>query len=441
MHLLPRNMSISLLSVALMGFSACANTSASKGGVPVASAQQVEVTNEGGDERALAPRGRPLALWQVARAGQPDSYLFGTCHAGVSIEEALPAEMGVLLTEASRFVMEVDPATMDPAAMQARLMLPDGQQLSELVGADLWSTLVTKFELGPAAEAFDRMHPFALLGYLVSNLANDMAQRESKVPMDFTLSRMAADADVDQAFLETVDQQLDLFLNWPMDEMIEGLAELTQPGALDEMKAELNAVLEVCRSGDETGLMALRAAPDDSDWEQRLLTERNQQWIPKLEAFFAEGSTFVAAGAAHMFGDQSVVELLQARGFTVKRMAGVTSPRSAAVAPPEATDGDTLPLSFLTSQVEAQASSTLCAQNMVPVQCHGVTPEKCRGILTQAIAQCASDLALPSELSQEDMMGTVQRLGPCVVPQFQKLLPPEQAVRSEGCSEAYETLQ
>jgi hypothetical protein len=206
------------------------------------------------------------------------------------------------------------------------------------------------------------------------------------------------------------------------------------------MKAELDAVLEVCRSGDESGLLALRDKTGDSDWEQRLLIERNKKWIPKLEEFFAAGSTFVAAGAAHMFGDEGVVELLRGRGYTVERLRGVTSaPPQAAVAPGGG-GGDTLPLSFLIGQIESQAASTLCAENMVPVQCHGVTPEKCRGVLTQAVQQCASDLGLPVEVSQEDVLGTVQQLGPCVVPQFQKLLPPEQEVRTEGCSEAYDTL-
>ncbi len=430
--------SIALLS-ASAGLSSCASTASSRAGTAGSAPQPSEVAEAPLAEDAAA-QDRPLTLWQVSREGQPSSYLFGTCHAGVSIQEALPAAQGSLLTGASKFVMEVDPSTMDPSVMQARLMLPEGKKLSEMLGAELWAKLGETFELGPAAEAFDGMHPFALLGFVISNLANEMAQRATKVPMDFTLSRMAAEAEVAQGFLETLDQQLDLFLNWPMDEMIKGLEELTRPEALDEMKAELDAVLEVCRSGDESGLLALREESGDEGWEQRLLIERNKQWIPKLEEFFAGGSTFVAAGAAHMFGDDSVVELLRARGYTVERMRGVTSAPPQGLPAPGGGGGETLPLTFLMGQIESQAASTLCAENMVPVQCHGVTPEKCRGVLTQAVQQCASDLNLPAEVSEEDLMGTVQQLGPCVVPQFQKLLPPEQEVRTEGCSEAYDTL-
>jgi len=437
------SLAVLLSSFALLGASAglssCASTASSRAATASPATQSSEVAEAAVAEEATE-QGRPLTLWQVSREGLPASYLFGTCHAGVSVQEALPADQGALLTGASKFVMEVDPATMDPAVMQARLMLPEGKKLSEMLGAELWAELAETFQLGPAAEAFDGMHPFALLGFVISNLANETAERESKVPMDFTLSHMAAEAGVAQGFLETLDQQLDLFLNWPMDEMIKALEDLTGPDALEEMKAELDAVLEVCRSGDESGLMALREESDDAGWEQRLLVERNKQWIPKLEEFFAGGSTFVAAGAGHMFGDDSVVELLRARGYTVERMRGVTS--APPQGPPAAAGGggDTLPLTFLIGQVESQAAATLCSENMVPVQCHGVTPEKCRAILTQAVQQCASDLNLPAEVTQEDLLGTVQQLGPCVVPQFSKLLPPEQEERTEGCSEAYDTL-
>ena len=423
-----------LLVPALVGLTACAAGTASKG----ASASAVEAGSAETVQPARAPgTPRPLTLWEVAKDGST-SWLFGTCHAGVSAEEALPAEYNALLKGATRFVMEVDPATMDVATMQARLSLPEGERLSAMVGEDLWTKLVESFALGPAAASFDGLHPFALLGYVVSNLANEMAGRSMTLPMDFALSEMAAKAGVEQVFLETLDEQLDLFLGMPRDELIEALRDLTRPEKVEEMKAELNAVLEVCRSGDDAGLAALREKSGVSDWEHALLVRRNQTWAPKLDALFAQGPTFVAVGAGHMFGEDSVVELMRGRGYTVRRLEGVT--RSPARVAADESSGPMLPLSILLGQVEAQVSSTLCAEDMVPVQCHGVTSEKCRSVLRAAVHQCAADLELPAELSQETMLSSVQALGPCVVPQFQELLPPAQEVETEDCKAAQETL-
>jgi uncharacterized protein YbaP (TraB family) len=47
---------------------------------------------------------------------------------------------------------------------------------------------------------------------------------------------------------------------------------------------------------------------------------RNRDWIPKLEKLFAQGDVFVAVGADHLIGDKGVIKLLEARGFTAKRI-------------------------------------------------------------------------------------------------------------------------
>ncbi len=380
---------------------------------------------------------RPLTLFRVSREGLADSYLFGTCHAGVSVEEALPAEAGALLTGASNFVMEVDPATMDPAMIQSRLMLADGQRLSKLMPEGAWPALVERFELGEAAQAFDAMHPFALLGFLTTNLANQLAGRGNAVPMDFTLGEMAAGAGVTMGYLETVAEQLDVFLGMSMETLIDELAALGDDQSYAAMKADLEAALELCRSGDESGLAAVWAKQENPDWERRLLDERNQRWMPKLEVFFAQGSSFVAVGAAHLFGDSGLPTLLQAQGYQVERLSGVTSPPSAPVEAPQG-DGMTIPLSFLVDQVEAQASATLCGPQMVPVQCHGVTPEKCRGDLREAVLLCAEEKGIPAQLSADVLMDSVGQLGPCVVPRFMDLLPAEQEPQTAACKAAYE---
>ena len=140
---LPLRMLLNLLllpAVALLA--GCATGSASKG----ASSEAVAAAQPGQPAAAA----RPLTLWEVSKDGST-SWLFGTCHAGVSLEQALPGSDFDKLKSASRFVMEVDPATMDPAAMQARLVLPEGQKLSAMVDEELWAKLVEDFSLGPAA--------------------------------------------------------------------------------------------------------------------------------------------------------------------------------------------------------------------------------------------------------------------------------------------------
>lgn len=56
-----------------------------------------------------------------------------------------------------------------------------------------------------------------------------------------------------------------------------------------------------------------------------ILLDRNRRWIPNIAEEIDDGRAFIAVGAGHLVGDGSVVELLQARSYTVRQLTGVTS--------------------------------------------------------------------------------------------------------------------
>ena len=54
---------------------------------------------------------------------------------------------------------------------------------------------------------------------------------------------------------------------------------------------------------------------------QRMLTDRNRRWLPKLEESLRSGKTsMVIVGTAHMAGDQGLPALLRARGYQVEQL-------------------------------------------------------------------------------------------------------------------------
>ena len=59
---------------------------------------------------------------------------------------------------------------------------------------------------------------------------------------------------------------------------------------------------------------------NDPQLYQRLLVERNRNWLPKLEALFARSRpAFVVVGAAHLVGPDGVVAMLKAKGYSVEQ--------------------------------------------------------------------------------------------------------------------------
>jgi uncharacterized protein YbaP (TraB family) len=53
------------------------------------------------------------------------------------------------------------------------------------------------------------------------------------------------------------------------------------------------------------------------DFEEMLIIERNQNWIPIMEKMAIEKATFFAVGAGHLGGEKGLIKLLQEKGFTI----------------------------------------------------------------------------------------------------------------------------
>jgi uncharacterized protein YbaP (TraB family) len=54
---------------------------------------------------------------------------------------------------------------------------------------------------------------------------------------------------------------------------------------------------------------------------QRLIDQRNQNWVPKIEEYLRSGKTyFVVVGAGHMGGPGGLLSLLRARGYTIEQL-------------------------------------------------------------------------------------------------------------------------
>ena len=59
----------------------------------------------------------------------------------------------------------------------------------------------------------------------------------------------------------------------------------------------------------------------DDGMVERLIDRRNHDWVGQIEEMLADDlAALLVVGAAHLAGDASVVKLLEARGFTSRRV-------------------------------------------------------------------------------------------------------------------------
>jgi uncharacterized protein len=314
--MLARRSNVAVLALALIVAGACKKEEKPAGaGTGSAAAAPIDA--------AALPTPDPASLlarpylWEVAKDGKKIS-LFGTMHLGVDAEKSLPTYVWARLDAARTFVMEAD--ATDPGLI-ATVLRKDGTTLDQELGPAHW----TKFEelVGKdAAESYKRLKSSSAT-VLVTVQGLPMT-----LPMDLVLAARARSAGKKVQYLEEARMQQALLDKWMDTKALKAMLD-------DVAKVRENnvALLAAYRGGDEAALIAVL---DDKDqWKDlglddkaaaaamdELLYARNRAWIAPLEALFAEGSAFVGVGVAHLVGPQSVIELLEKKGYQVTRVTG-----------------------------------------------------------------------------------------------------------------------
>jgi len=259
------------------------------------------------------------ALWRVSDA-DTTIYLFGTVHALPQGKEWFDGRIERAFTSADEMVTEVDVSdqSASAAAMQQAGMLPEGTSLRALMTPDNRQQFEAALVgLGLPVEALDRLEPWmATLTMSLLPLLQQGYQTESGV--EVALSARAGDKR--RAALETVAQQIDLFDGMPMDAQLTFLDKTVE--AMPEAKGSLDAMVEEWIVGDADGLAALlNAELDDPVLYERLLTRRNANWAGWIEQRLEQpGTVFIAVGAGHLAGADSVQRHLVRRGLKVERV-------------------------------------------------------------------------------------------------------------------------
>lgn len=260
------------------------------------------------------------ALWRVADQ-DTTIYLFGTVHALPREVEWMDSEIGGALASADELVTEVDiksAAGASPAIMELAV-LPEGQNLRDLMAAPdraAYEGAMTALGLPPAA--FDRFEPW----YAALMLSMLPLMREGYLPdtgVEAVLDKRF-DAKRPRGALETVEYQLGLFDGLPMDRQLTYLAQVV--GTVPEMKLKLDAMVGRWLVGDADALAHLMNEEEtDPVLLERLLVQRNRNWAGWIgHRLERPGTVFIAVGAGHLAGDESVQQILAERGIKAHRV-------------------------------------------------------------------------------------------------------------------------
>jgi len=121
--------------------------------------------------------------------------------------------------------------------------------------------------------------------------------------------------------LETVEYQIARFDEMPPELQDHLLSETLKE--LDTEQASMSKLIEAWRTGDAPAVekIVLKDLQQEPQLYQRLLVERNKNWMPKLETLFTRRTrALVVVGAAHLVGPDGLLAMLKAKGFSVEQL-------------------------------------------------------------------------------------------------------------------------
>lgn len=260
------------------------------------------------------------ALWKV-EGGKADLYLFGTFHLLPSDLEWETPALKEAMQEAKTLVVEADTSG------------PDVQALVQKYGFNApGKTLASYFTASEAASIDDALNPWGVsiqsaahlqpwfVGLQVGMTAMLSLGFDPASGVEAVFLKEAAAASMELNYLESGEAGILALADHPDDlqaklllAMVDDLAVIEE--TMDQMivswsTGDVESVAEILN-----GNMARTP-----ELIEAVLYQRNRNWIaPLSEMLESDGSYFVAVGAGHLAGPNSVIELLEGKGYRVVR--------------------------------------------------------------------------------------------------------------------------
>jgi len=252
-------------------------------------------------------------------------YLVGSVHLLTKDFYPLHAALESAYKDSDLLVEEVDIADMTgPGAQMAMLqkgMQPSSTPIDKVLSPATMALLQKKAaDLNLPIDALKQFKPW-MIALTIEAMQWMKAGFDPQLGLDMHFYEQAKKDNKTVQGLETVEYQLARFDEMPPELQDHLLSETLKE--LDTEQASMSKLIEAWRTGDAPAVekIVLKDLQQEPQLYQRLLVERNKNWMPKLEALFTRRTrALVVVGAAHLVGPDGLLAMLKAKGFKVEQL-------------------------------------------------------------------------------------------------------------------------
>ena len=267
-------------------------------------------------------------LYKVEKPGNDKvSYVLGTHHfaplSAVDTIKSLPE----IINGVDKLYGEIEMSKMsDPAvimSMQQKLMAPTDSTLAILLTPEQTADLTAAWEkyVGSSqqlAGMLQMVKPAVISTTMAAAMASkalpDLNPLEG---IDGTMQNRAAAAGKTVAGLETMDYQIDMLYGRPISEQLESLLKTVKEADEEGTKAVELSNAYIAHDINKLYELIMDADNDNPQTMERMIYERNDNWVNILKDEMNETSILVVVGAGHLPGERGILEGLKKAGYTI----------------------------------------------------------------------------------------------------------------------------
>ncbi len=266
---------------------------------------------------SLSQEQESALLWEITgKKVKTPSYLFGTMHLIPKDDFLFPDHLREKVASTKLLVMEIG-GLSEQMQMASLLFLQEGN-VFDFFGKEQKDTLFQylndhlEMDSTAAKMQFGRMKPMGLM-----QLFTQSSFGESPESYEMTLEQIAKKHDMDIQGLETVEEQMAIFDGMTMEDQVEMVMVAMRTG---DDNTETRKLIDLYLTQDVEALHAFMHKDEGGlmTYQDELLDNRNERWIPQIKRFIKKNPTFIAVGAGHLGGENGVIELLRKEGYTLK---------------------------------------------------------------------------------------------------------------------------
>ncbi len=261
-------------------------------------------------------------FWEL-KSGESTVYLLGSIHVAKKDIYPLDSIIETAFLNSDFVAVEFDLKTVDPFKVLKLSTYGDGQTLKDNIDSVSYQKMKSSFEkIGIPESVFNQYKPwFAAINLVMLDLASSGYNPDAGIDIYFidkakTQKKKVLELESFEEHIALMDTLINLFGNTFIDYTLKDL---------EETKSQVDQLFRIWQKGDVKAMEEYTKSniSDDKTYEEmffHLNDKRNFNMVKRIKEYLNQpGKYFVVVGAAHLVGENGLVNLLRREYEVIQR--------------------------------------------------------------------------------------------------------------------------